>query len=535
MEPFLLHDGGSLLHQDRFYGMMKKIKGRGKQMRKIAKSILTITVVLFTLCAVVLTAFNFGIKLVDRSGWSQNQSGAVYYLDWEGKPQTGWKTINGNRYYFDPQRHGSMTKGWLEIQDAWYYFDDSGIMQTGWLDLMGSRFYLLPDGTMVTGWKEVDSNHYYFDDEGEMQVGWLDLDGRRFYLGVDGRVNLGWQDTAQGRCYLTLDGTVYSGWQEVQEQRYFFNEEGFLTYGWLSYENDYYYLDAQGVMKTGWMETDAGRYYLDEDGKLKTGWLDLAEGRYFLGTDGIMDTGWVSVGGSRYYLRENGLMYTGWLEQDGHQYYMGSSGAMSVGQVAIDGVNEFFTSQGWHIVLVNRESPVPEGYTPDLVEFEGHQIDRVCVEPLKKLLEASVDAGHTYLINYAYRSPQQQVEVWDLLYQELLEQAQEEPSEETSEEPTQEPLEEQIRKKVDLLVAPPNYSEHQLGLAVDIQGEDELYFWLRDNAWRYGFIVRYPETKTDITGYAYEPWHVRYVGLELAQELYERDMCLEEYMEKLSK
>ncbi len=72
-------------------------------------------------------------------------------------------------------------------------------------------------------------------------------------------------------------------------------------------------------------------------------------------------------------------------------------------------------------------------------------------------------------------------------------------------------------------MAKPNYSEHQLGLALDINADksrcdnDTIYQWLSQNAYRYGFILRYPEGKEDITGIDYEPWHYRYVGKEAAQ------------------
>lgn len=92
-----------------------------------------------------------------------------------------------------------------------------------------------------------------------------------------------------------------------------------------------------------------------------------------------------------------------------------------------------------------------------------------------------------------------------------------------------------------LLVADPGASEHQLGLAMDIKnskngllnaafGKSKEGKWLAENAWRFGFIIRYKAEWTDITGYAYEPWHVRYVGLEHAQILQELDIPLEEYV-----
>ena len=85
-------------------------------------------------------------------------------------------------------------------------------------------------------------------------------------------------------------------------------------------------------------------------------------------------------------------------------------------------------------------------------------------------------------------------------------------------------------------VAIPGTSEHQLGLGVDINADGinsygyEVYNWLAQNAYRYGFIYRYPENKVAITGIANEPWHYRYVGVNAATEIYKRGICLEEYL-----
>jgi len=87
-------------------------------------------------------------------------------------------------------------------------------------------------------------------------------------------------------------------------------------------------------------------------------------------------------------------------------------------------------------------------------------------------------------------------------------------------------------------VQPAGFSEHQTGLAADISilngdsGKSGRR-WLIENAHRYGFILRYPEDKTDITGIAYEPWHFRYVGEEIAEYVYRHGLCYEEYLELL--
>jgi D-alanyl-D-alanine carboxypeptidase len=88
-------------------------------------------------------------------------------------------------------------------------------------------------------------------------------------------------------------------------------------------------------------------------------------------------------------------------------------------------------------------------------------------------------------------------------------------------------------------VAIPGTSEHQLGLGVDINADGvnsagyEVYDWLEAHCWEYGFILRYPEDKTDITGISNEPWHFRYVGQEAAEYIMSNGLCLEEYLEEI--
>lgn len=88
-------------------------------------------------------------------------------------------------------------------------------------------------------------------------------------------------------------------------------------------------------------------------------------------------------------------------------------------------------------------------------------------------------------------------------------------------------------------VAQPGTSEHELGLAVDINADktrcdnETVYAWLAEHAYQYGFILRYPADKEDVTGIACEPWHYRYVGEEAALAMTEQGLCLEEYLDTL--
>jgi len=91
------------------------------------------------------------------------------------------------------------------------------------------------------------------------------------------------------------------------------------------------------------------------------------------------------------------------------------------------------------------------------------------------------------------------------------------------------------KEYADTISARPGHSEHQSGLAMDLNSLQFAFAettegrWLAENCWKYGFIIRYPEGKEHITGYQYEPWHVRYLGKELAEKVYNSGLCLEEY------
>lgn len=179
------------------------------------------------------------------------------------------------------------------------------------------------------------------------------------------------------------------------------------------------------------------------------------------------------------------------------------------------------------LILVNPWNPMPEGYVPELEEVGDEQyMDVRCAGALLEMLDACREAGGNPYICSTYRTQQYQQGLYENKILRL------------------------ILAGVDAEAAPaiaaqsvavPGTSEHQLGLAVDIidqfytnldagQEETSTQKWLMENSWRYGFILRYPNGSTEITGIIYEPWHYRYVGEEFAREIYERDITLEEYL-----
>ena len=184
----------------------------------------------------------------------------------------------------------------------------------------------------------------------------------------------------------------------------------------------------------------------------------------------------------------------------------------------------------WNLMLVNGTHFVEDGYEPKLAEVENnYMVDARIVKDLQAMLRDGRREGMNFWICSAYRSMEKQIQLYDNKVKRLqgegmsLEQAQLQAGKE---------------------VAYPGTSEHHLGLAVDIVAKDYQLLddkqadtkeakWLKENCWRYGFILRYPLDKTEETGIVFEPWHYRYVGIEAAKEIMEQGICLEAYLETL--
>mgnify|MGYP000690703164 FL=1 len=179
------------------------------------------------------------------------------------------------------------------------------------------------------------------------------------------------------------------------------------------------------------------------------------------------------------------------------------------------------TPDDWQILLVNRWNPLPENYRVNLVEVPGgQQVDERIYQPLMEMLEAAREGnlGELPQVLSGYRTQEEQ----EKLFQEEIDGNLAEGY-----------SEEEARELAQQWVAVPGTSEHQLGLAVDLGGATyDVFFWLQEHSWEYGFIWRYPGDKTDLTGTAEEVWHYRYVGKEAAKEIYEQGVCLEEYLEQ---
>lgn len=155
---------------------------------------------------------------------------------------------------------------------------------------------------------------------------------------------------------------------------------------------------------------------------------------------------------------------------------------------------------------------------PNAPDNESDLLRKDAADALKNMYDDALKEDMHLVLNSGYRSYQQQKDIYDeyfRIYDEVTASG---------------------------LVAEPGVSEHQLGLGVDLTsqsvldgermvfGDTKEYQWVKKNAHRYGFILRYPPERSKVTGTTNEPWHLRYVGKDAAKEIYEKDWVLEDYI-----
>ena len=309
-----------------------------------------------------------------------------------------------------------------------------------------------------------------------------------------------------------------------------------MTVGFARINGSMYYFDADGAMHTGWLELPDGRYYFSPGGVMQTGWILVENVRYYMDENGTMHTGWLDVDGKRYFLLENGAVHVGWLFQQEQMYYLQENGVMAKGMLEIEGEKNYFTSTGAYIMLVNPWNHMSEGYEPELKTLARYgagtqKVDVRCYDALMQMLDDCKKECQTPVVCSSYRTVAFQKTLFENRIQRFMNEGYDRA---------------EAERRAAQVVAVPGTSEHHLGLAVDIvdityqlldeaQAKTPVQKWLMANSWKYGFILRYPVGRTEVTGIIYELWHYRYVGKELAKELYESGLTLEEYLDKLTK
>lgn len=181
----------------------------------------------------------------------------------------------------------------------------------------------------------------------------------------------------------------------------------------------------------------------------------------------------------------------------------------------------------WNLILVNRTHPLPDDFEVELKSIGGgHKIDARAYDDYTAMVQAARKEGVYVYVTSSYRSMDKQISLHEAKIEEgvMMGYSYTEAKERAAE-----------------VVAVPGTSEHQAGLALDFvsaeyrrldekQEDTKGFQWLKDNCYDYGFILRYPNGKTEVTGIIYEPWHFRYVGKKAALEIKASGQTLEEYV-----
>lgn len=418
-----------------------------------------------------------------------------------------------------------MKRIWLSLAAVWILIFFTGcqlftpVQRNCWVEEETGRSYHDENGDRVTGWQQIEGVRYHFGTDGLLSSGWVTLDSGTYCFRADGTPISGWVQRDGTDCYLGPDGVLVTGWYEVDGATRFFQEDGSPASGWLETDGKVFYLDDNGCPLTGALELDGAHYWFREDGSQLTGWLETDSCSAYYLPDGTRAQGWTEIGETKYLFREDGSLVTGWYEEGEYRYYFLEDGTPAQGPLEIEGKTYHFTPEGIQIWLVNPWNFLPEDYQVELVPAaNGYKIAEDCAEALEQMLEDCRAAGHYPVLCSGYRSYWDQVAMFQAKIAEVG-------STETAK----------------TIVAVPNTSEHQLGLAVDIvapgnsklnrsQGDTPVQKWLMEHCWDYGFILRYPDGTTDITGIIYEPWHYRYVGIPVAKIMQENGLTLEEYL-----
>lgn len=185
----------------------------------------------------------------------------------------------------------------------------------------------------------------------------------------------------------------------------------------------------------------------------------------------------------------------------------------------------------WYLLLANGENPLPQDFAPQVeVVQNSYKMDSRVAPIMKEMIEDAKADGVDLLVCSAYRSIEKQTQLFNDQVALFVAQGM---------------SREKAEAQTATMIAVPGTSEHHTGLAADIVtpthqtldpefANTEAGKWLQEHAVEYGFVLRYPEEKQDITNIIYESWHYRYVGKEHAKLMKENNLCLEEYLQAIT-
>lgn len=327
-------------------------------------------------------------------GLQQDINGKTYFFDDAGILQTGFQTVNGTKYYFNPNGEepslglGAMMKSvWVTEANKYYYLGEDGVPVSGEIKLIGSKRYAFDaEGRLLTGWQTIGKNNYYFQiggdigAKGQMYTGWKAMNGKIYYFQVGnadgniGKLYTGWKAMNGKRYYFQVGGDagakgqMYTGWRTIGKNVYYLQmggnigEKGQLYTGFKTLNQKVFYFQKGnsdgniGKMYTSWRTIDGQVFYFQQggvkgvQGQMYTGWRGISGKVFYFkptgayGSKGARLTGWQTIGNKRFFFQRAGVvgnagrLLTGWQNIDGKKYYLQETGAYGTkGQMAKNG------------------------------------------------------------------------------------------------------------------------------------------------------------------------------------------------------
>ncbi len=401
------------------------------------------------------------------------------------------------------------------------------------------RYYVSENGELppAGSYKGADSRLFVFDATGLTVDGFYEDGKQRFLVDAGGKTMQDIRIYKGETCFFMKDGSLYTGFVKKDGIiRYF--KDGVTKEGLVKSNGKVYYSLANGTLFKGWKAEDKYTYYFNEDGAAATGMVRIEDHYYCFDDEGRMVFGFQTVGDEMYYFdNTSGRMVTDTQIDD---YIIGLDGRCSKRPVKLLG--SFKSTYGyiasliieypadndnWELVCLNSKFKVTKDVDQKVrlsnVAGSSELMDSRAAYWYDKMYDAAKKDGILLTPVSGYRSYADQ----ERLFKEFVDEYR--AAGKTGYE---------SEKLASTRRMPAGSSEHNIGICMDIitaSSSDNFektaaYRWLSANAADYGFILRYPIDKQDVTGVKFEPWHWRYVGVKNARAIKDSGKCLEEYL-----
>ncbi|UWD48515.1 C80 family cysteine peptidase [Clostridioides difficile] len=333
-----------------------------------------------------------GIRYQDKF---LNLNGNLYYFLANSKATTGWRTIDGKKYYFNPNT-AIATVGLQVIDNNKYYFNsDTATILKGWQTVNGSRYYFDTNTDIASaGYKTIDGKNFYFDSDCVMKIGvfsgsngfeyfapantynnniegqaivyqnkLLTLNGKKYYFDNNSKAFTGWQTIDGKKYYFNLNTAIaVTGWQTIDDKKYYFNPNTAVAFtGWQTIDGKKYYFNPNtAITSTGYTIINSKHFYFNNDGIMQVGVFKGPNGfEYFAPANSNTDKNniegqaifyqnkFLALNGKIYYFNKSSKAVTGWQTLNDKKYYFNPNTAIAATNIyTINNDKYYFSYDG---------------------------------------------------------------------------------------------------------------------------------------------------------------------------------------------